>query len=219
MKQIIIAMSLALILMSGIALAQMVPRPISVKIVSNDEVAAGMDVQIKDVNTGAIKNYVSNQFGEVMADASDLGYYRDTDTIISTIMICKDNSACVKSGVLHDALSFSFDLNGIYNICPSCPDCPSCPSCEVCKTCDICPTCPEQKTDWNWFIGAAGGLIVGLLGSIAFKNNAYKGKVKIERVPLIKGGFETRTSVYKQYTKKDGTIGYKWVIVDRKKEV
>lgn len=152
MKNILLTL-LVLSMVSGIAIAPPVPYPIAVKITANNPI--GLDVEITDVNLGISKIYQTNEFGEIMLDASDFIGFKQYDTFQAKVLICKDSIQCVKTDELVDSLFFQFDLTGI--ITPTCPEpivCPIVPTCEElgyikptdCPTIPVCEECPESVT-------------------------------------------------------------------------
>jgi len=149
MKGIIPIALISIFLLSTIAMAVDVPRPISIKVITSAS-GSNIDVIVKDMASGGIKNYKTNEYGEIILDASDfntLSYsVRNGDQFQVSISTCSSSSACVQTKALQDFLYFEFDLRGIYTPPQDCPTCNACDSCCPiidCPTLDCSKNCPD----------------------------------------------------------------------------
>lgn len=102
-----------MLLLGTVAYAQVLPRPIAVKIISVNP-AIGTAIEIRDLGLGQSVIVLSNEYGEVLEDANTLfPNYRDNDMIQVKVLICADRPACTQQQVLGDAVYFEFNLPDI----------------------------------------------------------------------------------------------------------
>jgi hypothetical protein len=139
MKNFIIVALVALMLVASTT-AQLLPLPISGRI-SNEGSLEGIQVDIKNLNTGEAITVFTNGNGEYLFDWSNSvqKWQTGNDFTITVGGIIKT----VKfTGMPIEA---DFDLHGI--VCPVCVECHcgscnECPACETCPSCSECPACP-----------------------------------------------------------------------------
>ena len=183
--------AITLLLLSSVAMAQSAPRPIAVKLI-DAQIASGVDIQITDIASGTSHSYVTNEYGELIADASDFYGARDSDNFQVKVMVCQNNPSCTQIQSLGIGVYFEFNLNGIYTPTPFCPSCPVIPSCEAQgyispDQCPVAPACPVVNTaTWS----AIAVAIVAIMGALLKMFGGKKSKIET-------------------YLKKNGSVGYR----------
>ena len=180
MKKLIVGFMTALVALVPLVSAFGLPQPISGRIYTMPEGAAGdLTVIAESLRTGGIL-YAERSGNEYLVEAANMpGGYAEGDTIRVTIVECADKPACVKEVVGEGhPIELDFDLREIVCLpCPVCSPCDSCcPSCPVCPTttttvCPDCEECPVCEFDiLTAFISAVAntsGVGVGVTGLVA----------------------------------------------------
>ena len=221
--------------------AQGFPCPISGRVITYPAGGAiGWTVQLYDSSNMFLKSYTINEYSEYAIDIGDIRACKDGDTFKLKIIECEAESFCTKTvsfsggGIVAD-----FDLTTV-EIPPECPPDKICPPLEnqtdttpyeKCDSC--CPTtvscidqgyilpancpvkdCPEPtKPEYDWFAFITGGGLITFLYYLVKTYLPYKGKMKIERRMDRYGKNYIVVMKWSPYTKKDGTPGYKWILV------
>lgn len=185
-KSIIVIALICLILMSGIAIAEMVPQPIAVKLNSQQSVV-GLDVEIRNIRLGLTKVFKTNEYGEIMTDAAVFEKSKESDIYQATVLACKDEPVCVQSAIFDVSIFFNFDLTGIdlpeptCPVCPTCPDIPDCPTCEECGECPDCPSCEECPICPDVTIEFIITIIISVIGGMGVMRYGFGLKIYTKR--------------------------------------
>ena len=202
-----LAIFAGLMLAMSVGMATVSPAPVGgvVKFQYSDgTMGPAMDqtVTLKNMRSMEVVTTQTSSAGEFLVDwANTVQKYQFGDIVSISVL------GVTRSVQLPDADLTFININSQCPVtpCPACPDCQACPeqvACDsCCSDCPICPTSSPIDNDWTNFLAGGISILAICLGSAAIFFKAKKGRLQ----------------VYKQYLKKDGTLGWKWVTVTRTK--
>ena len=198
--------------------AQITPCPIALSIKTIPESTnVGLHVVLKNLAGEAVMQTVTNELGD--ADF-ELGGIAACTNYQASILECDSSPVCNKivafnptGPIIWDITSAPIEVPVITTVAP--------PTTTVTSTitttitvppeCQICPEPTKPEYDWSTFI--TGGGLAAFLYWLVKKYVPYKDKIKIEKRVGRDGKPYTVIMKWSEYTRKDGTTGHKWILV------
>jgi hypothetical protein len=207
MKNTILAFAITILLLSGVASAQIrEPMPIAVKVVAAYQ--SGLTVSVVNLRTGESMIGKTNPVGEFMAEwaNSELGY-----AVGDQFKIIVEGGT--EKTVKYDGAPVGLvTINLVNQECPTCSECPTCPAIPecICQVCQDCPSCPDQEPCPVDPVVFLEGL--GLAGIIAATGFFAKKKFTKKEIKSLEDSLAAELKVgsgFRAYKANDGVVRFR----------
>jgi len=175
MKKTIIGLMM-LVLIASVAVAITMPHPIYGTITSEGNAVEGLDIRVKNIDTGANAIVTTNEDGFYQADLGNIDdRYHDGDVIQASIVYCETIDRCTKTVVVSgggNQITFDIASEDVADI----PDDATVITKYVCADGTMVEDetdCPEKSNSWIvWVIGIFCALFAA--GGWKFYNGRFK---------------------------------------------